>query len=362
MVSRKNSTDGSQQSDGSCNSSLTYALKGAKSTVNSTKRRQTSIRNFFGNAATSTKKKTTSFQDNSKKGKTPCFCSLTPPTPISPQTPLTPPTEQAPPGAVATPPSSVGADCVALIFKKAKRDSTPTKAQTDSVNTFCNSGKPKKALEQTYLDLGQKSFAKRTICNTCGMLYVHGLNEDSQQHSRICMDYMKGVPFTIPQARLVSSYLNGSIVEVRHSDNYSLRSKVKRVKEIVDRDLGFVPSETTSPETRTVYLYIANKRVVGFASAEIIKHAFVLHNSFERSTEPQNAMAGVHQLWVHAKFRNQGIATRLVDTIREKLVFGLTVPKVFLAFSSPTEAGARFARNYCGVDNGTKDILVYDCT
>jgi ribosomal protein S18 acetylase RimI-like enzyme len=137
---------------------------------------------------------------------------------------------------------------------------------------------------------------------------------------------------------------------------------VKRVKEIVDRDLGFVPSETTSPETRTVYLYIANKRVVGFASAEIIKHAFVLHNSFERSTEPQNAMAGVHQLWVHAKFRNQGIATRLVDTIREKLVFGLTVPKVFLAFSSPTEAGARFARNYCGGDNGIKDILVYDCT
>jgi acyl-ACP thioesterase len=69
-------------------------------------------------------------------------------------------------------------------------------------------------LEQTYLDLGQKSFAKRSICNTCGMLYVHGLNEDSQQHSRICMDYIKGVPFTVSQARLVSSYLKGSIVEV----------------------------------------------------------------------------------------------------------------------------------------------------
>lgn len=150
--------------------------------------------------------------------------------------------------------------------------------------------------------------------------------------------------------------------KVRHSDNYALRSKVKRVKEIVDRDLGFVPSDAASPEARTTYMYIANKRVVGFASAEIIQHAFVLQNSLERSSEPQKAMAGVHQLWVHVRFRNQGIATRLVNAIREKFVFGLTVPKRLLAFSSPTEAGARFARNYCGdQSDGNKDILVYDC-
>jgi len=100
------------------------------------------------------------------------------------------------------------------------------------------------------------------------------------------------------------------------------------------------------------------------ASAEIIPHAFVLHNSQERSSVKQKAMAGIHQLWVHAKFRKQGIATRLVDAARGKLVFGLTVPKELLAFSSPTEAGACFARNYvCGSDSagGTKQILVYDC-
>ena len=74
-------------------------------------------------------------------------------------------------------------------------------------------------------------------------------------------------------------------------------------------------------------------------------------------------MAGIHQLWVHAKFRGEGIATRLVDAVREKLVFGLTVPKKLLAFSSPTEAGARFARSYvCGDSkNATAEILVYDC-
>ena len=214
MASRNTSNDSNQQIGGACNLSSTNELKGAKTIENSTKRRQTSIRNFFGNAATTTTKKTISLQDNSKKDKTLGFCPLTPPTPISPQTPLTPPTEQAPAVAFATPPSPVGADSVALIFKKAKRDATPTKAQTDTPSASHNNEKQKKALEQTYLDLGQKSFAKRTICKTCGMLYVHGLNEDSQQHSRICMDYMKGIPFTIPQARVVSSDLKGSIVEV----------------------------------------------------------------------------------------------------------------------------------------------------
>ena len=132
----------------------------------------------------------------------------------------------------------------------------------------------------------------------------------------------------------------------------------------MDRDLGFVPSEGGAPQTRTAYLYIIDKRVVGMASAEIIPHAFLSHNALERSSKPQKAMAGIHQLWVHAKFRKQGIATRLVDAVRAKLVFGLTVPKNLLAFSSPTEAGSRFARNYVSGDSENKggEILVYDCS
>ena len=99
------------------------------------------------------------------------------------------------------------------------------------------------------------------------------------------------------------------------------------------------------------------------ATAEVIQRAFVLQNSLERSLEPQKAMIGVHQLWVHAKFRKQGVATRLIDAVRAKFVFGLTVPKEMLAFSSPTEAGCRFARNYVcrNSSKGTRDILVYDC-
>jgi hypothetical protein len=211
MVSRRNADVSTEIKEGASNSGSTAAVNGGKTAEKSTKRRQTSIRNFFGNAAVAAKK-TTSLQDNPKKTKPLGFSPLTPPTPISPRTPLTPPTEQAP--AVATPPSPFGADSVAVIFKKAKRDTTPSKTQTNASSITSSNGTQKKALEQTYLDFGQENFGKRTICKTCGMLYVHGLNEDSKQHSRICMDYMEGVPFTISKARVVSSESKGSIVEV----------------------------------------------------------------------------------------------------------------------------------------------------
>jgi N-acetyltransferase len=97
------------------------------------------------------------------------------------------------------------------------------------------------------------------------------------------------------------------------------------------------------------------------ASTEVLQHAYRLENSLERSSLPRKAMVGLHQLWVHAKFRSQKVATRLVDAVRTKFIFGLTVPKEMLAFSSPTEAGACFARNYVCGNSSDSEILVYDC-
>jgi hypothetical protein len=216
MVSRKKTQVSSKTIDNSRDLSVVGTEK--SKTAKSTKGHQTSLRNFFGTAASKTKR-TVSFQENNENKTANSVCPLTPPTPVSPQTPLTPPTAQDAP--LATPPSP---DNVAVIFKKAKRETTtqtnPKDSSIDQSNepppSVSNKRQEKKALEQTYLDLGQVDFGKRTVCNTCGMLYVHGLNEDSKQHSRICMDYMKGVPFAVPQARVVATDSKGSIVEVRN--------------------------------------------------------------------------------------------------------------------------------------------------
>jgi hypothetical protein len=55
--------------------------------------------------------------------------------------------------------------------------------------------KRKKKHQQLYLDLGQSNFAANTECLVCGMLFVHGLEEDAKRHRAVCQDYLRGVAF-----------------------------------------------------------------------------------------------------------------------------------------------------------------------
>jgi hypothetical protein len=147
--------------------------------------------------------------------------------------------------------------------------------------------------------------------------------------------------------------------KIRPTDSYGLRKKVAQVQSIVVKDLNFA---CTSKSTRTAYLYVVDKRVVGMLVAEIIHQAYllsrnkyignisnncsvnpILRQGFERTLDATKAMLGIHQLWVHCKFRQQGVASQLLTTARQKMVFGLIVPTNQTAFSSPTEAGIAFA-------------------
>lgn len=136
---------------------------------------------------------------------------------------------------------------------------------------------------------------------------------------------------------------------------------------IVDKELGFVPdAENDKIAQRWTYLYILNKRVVGMVSAESIREAYFLHdNNFDRDQQKRKALIGIHQIWVHSRFRRRAIASRLIDTVREKMLYGMVVPRNQVAFSSPTEAGASFARRYSELQSHITpsggQALVYDC-
>jgi ESCO1/2 acetyl-transferase/zinc-finger of acetyl-transferase ESCO len=247
----------------------------------------------------------------------------------------------------------------------------------------------KRQYQQLFLDFGQRDFAEQQFCALCGMMVVHGVEEDIRQHEKICSDYKLGVPFHSDAARAVAhprpdsaiyqvrtrSYLdcretNGYgcqcththvlRIQIRPGDGHTLLKKVEQVRAIVDKELGFVvnPSKTGS---MTTFLYTRNKRVVGLCSVVPIKRGYVLEESnLERSRQPNKATIGIHQIWVHSKFRNCGIASALVDSVRERTVFGMVVPAGHVAYSSPSVAGAAFARRYSHKATGSTDVLVYD--
>eukprot|EP00903_Cladosiphon_okamuranus_P008301 g7987.t1 len=58
------------------------------------------------------------------------------------------------------------------------------------------------------------------------------------------------------------------------------------------------------------------------------------------------AVVGILQVWVHQRYRRQGVATRLVDAVRERMVYGISLRRDQMAFSQPTREGQAFATRY----------------
>jgi N-acetyltransferase len=250
---------------------------------------------------------------------------------------------------------------------------------------------------QLFLDFGQDSFGKQTLCNICGMLRVHGLDEDDIQHDKICKDYQEGVTHLgWKNERVVVSFggTDDRILEVRSDDPLLHRTKVVEVQAIVNKELGFARRQNDDIDNTasfgsgggiagdvdtTCYLYISKKRVVGLMMVKRIQRAYELlppgnkelshcndnkkrngkdnlSLSISRSLKPSRALLGIHQIWVHKHHRHCGIASKLVSAARDYLIFGMSVPIELIAFSSPTEEGLRFAKSYVGSDRP----LIYD--
>ena len=251
--------------------------------------------------------------------------------------------------------------------------------------------KKKSNQQQMFLDFGQSSFGKRTVCKICGMLRVHGVVEDDIEHAKVCKLYKEGVTcLGWKNERKVEEFgggggnfkTNDRILEVREGDALQHRRKVLDVKRIVDGELGFAVSSSgggrngddvdlqqDSLDGLTSYLYISNKRVVGLLLVKRIQRAYQVvvpesiisdesspSFSISRSLKPSRALLGIHQIWVHSSHRKKGIASKLVTAARDHLIFGMMIPLELIAFSSPTMEGLRFAKSYLDMERP----LVYD--
>lgn len=205
------------------------------------------------------------------------------------------------------------------------------------------------------------------------MLRVLGLEEDDAQHAKVCKAYKEGVTcLGWKNERSVATFgKDDRILEVRPDDAQQHLNKVVEVKKIVDKELGFAnrSRENTSVTGtgKTTYMFISKKRVVGLLVVKRIQRAYELlqagvtddnnvENSISRSLKPSKALLGVDQIWVHKAHRHRGIASKLVTAARDHLIFGMVVPLELVAFSSPTDAGLRFAKGY----TGSERPLIYD--
>uniref|UniRef100_A0A672G9T7 Uncharacterized LOC115394029 n=2 Tax=Salarias fasciatus TaxID=181472 RepID=A0A672G9T7_SALFA len=228
---------------------------------------------------------------------------------------------------------------------------------------------------QTIIDAGQKHFGA-VACSVCGMLYSAANPEDESQHLLFHNQFISAVKYVgWKKERILGEYPDGKIILVLPDDPKYALKKVEEIREMVDNDLGFQQVETKCPSQTKTFLFISNdKKVAGCLIAEHIQEGYRVIEEpmpegsegekvmFERqrawccSTTPEPAICGISRIWVVNMMRRQGIASRMIECLRNNFIYGSYLSKDEIAFSDPTPDGKLFATKYFG----TSQFLVYN--
>ena len=189
------------------------------------------------------------------------------------------------------------------------------------------------------------------------------------------------------------------VVIVDGSAALGVRRKVRRVLEVVDKELGAVEvgdevlwgrygsdvngkkekgkkatlrASTVGNDEKEarfkVFLYLVGDRCVGLCLAERIRNASKVVGAPEivnlgvepgaRSSailaeeERHPALLGISRIWTSKSHRRKGIASALLDCVRGSFFYGIEVPREMVAFSQPSESGGRLAESWYGEKSG----------
>ena len=254
---------------------------------------------------------------------------------------------------------------------------------------------------QYAIDAGQWDF-DGTTCKECRMVYTKGEVTDEKHHSEYHNLYSRGLRWSNwknercwgvhevygPDGCIQSLQ---KVIAILPSDPKVWLNKVDSLFTVADRELGINCNLFDCKKDSSVYLVLVSRkvtavtseaaaaavettpsgrikkpdeRVAGFLAAEGIKAAgrLVSENPLCISTLEEPASVGVARIWVHHDFRRQGVATKLLDTLRANFLSKVQSPPVDrilkreeVAFSDPTNEGLLFAKKFTGQDK----FLVY---
>uniref|UniRef100_A0A8C5W8R4 Establishment of sister chromatid cohesion N-acetyltransferase 1 n=1 Tax=Leptobrachium leishanense TaxID=445787 RepID=A0A8C5W8R4_9ANUR len=230
--------------------------------------------------------------------------------------------------------------------------------------------------KQPIIDAGQKSFGTMS-CSICGMLYTASNPEDEAQHLLFHNQFISAVKYVgWKKERLVAEYPDGKVIMVLPDDPRYALKKVKEIREMVDKDLGFQQAPLRLHSRTKTLLFITNdKKVAGCLIAEHIQWGYRViddkdsEDNLEKesaiservkawccSTTQEPAICGISRIWVFSMMRRRKIASRMLECLRSHFIYGSYLNKDEIAFSDPTPDGKSFATHYCG----TSRFLVYN--
>ncbi|KAG7215083.1 hypothetical protein INR49_022792 [Caranx melampygus] len=222
--------------------------------------------------------------------------------------------------------------------------------------------KEKQDDDQLIIDAGQKQFGA-TTCSSCGMVYSADNPEDNFQHTQFHQRFLDSIKFVgWKKERVVAEFWDGKIVLVMPDDPKYAIKKAEDVRRVADNELGFQQVTLSRPHrprpicssTQSGWWWDVSSpnpydRVLEQPDQpkDMTRDDFMeRHRAWCCSTVPEKALCGISRIWVFSLARRQGIATRMLDTVRNTFMYGSHLTKEEIAFSDPTPDGKLFATKY----------------
>eukprot|EP00891_Asterochloris_glomerata_P002517 jgi/Astpho2/2517/e_gw1.00048.124.1_t len=250
-----------------------------------------------------------------------------------------------------------------------------------------------------------------TTCKGCGMVYSPGHAADEAQHAQFHKSLTTGIRCQDwPNTRVVlDDRKQGRVLLVQPGDSSAALSKVREVAAMLENQLGLHSVWLLAGTWQVhlclqAFLYVTPaSRLVGCVVAEPLSHAYAptaarrpsdcrqaasslafgshapkqlrqghtgsrelplgtscpprqqweaIARLIKDTSRRMPASCGIRAVWTSVESRRQGVATKLLDACRSD---ALPLDLCIVAFTQPTEAGAKLAASY----SGTAAFLVY---
>ncbi|MCP9260641.1 N-acetyltransferase ESCO2 [Dirofilaria immitis] len=218
--------------------------------------------------------------------------------------------------------------------------------------------------KQMILDAGQRQFGHQH-CEQCGMVYDCDSLSDRKQHQKFHSRFYQRNGFSCFCIVEQSEGNYSHIFCITQTSKCTLKARVDKViLECVNKELGYTPDLAqvwTSDGRRQAWVYITASDTYYFIGAIALVEKVSkeqLHyaekteiyrknsESVDIISKNSNVYMGVNRIWVHQTLRRKGIAVLLLDHARSHFVSSNFVPREMIAFSSLTDSGLAFAKNY----------------
>ncbi|XP_060586425.1 N-acetyltransferase ESCO1-like [Ruditapes philippinarum] len=233
--------------------------------------------------------------------------------------------------------------------------------------------KSKDSKEQMIIDAGQKKFGA-TQCEVCGMVYTMCEPADEGMHVKFHQSLLNALKFPgWKKEHVVQEFMDtGSriIMITTESPKYAIK-KVEEINKVMGEELGFPEPNLTFRSSYKAFIFVSEeKKIEGCCVVEPVREGYRVlpdtqasqssqnhpgHRPWCCSDEAEPVQIGISRIWVYSQARRKGIATKLLDCVRQWSIYGTVIPKHKVAFSDPTPDGKLLATRYIG----TPTFLVY---